>query len=365
MVDDIADVGQEEFDALDRTAGAAGCHGRLAQRQADGRWQVSYLRARLDGRLTAMIPVYACRSRTWPDPAYDAGTWDLPTAPREGRDAAYDAGTLDLPMESRESRDPGHCLLVGGCADVRSALHAGLPESGPDTARLLLARLAGHAAAQDKCLVFPYMDTATKAALAEAGDGGIAWTVLRREARLSGVLNPEWERELGSRVHGVLRRDQRLIEAAALHRSQPAWADIADEAGELIAEHYVRKGEPDHPEFVRLRHAEWDQCDGVELVVFATAVDDVRGVLTALVWEDELELRDIGLTVSDSPHRLAAYLDLLFHRPLEFARARGLRTIRAGHGAEVPKRSRGAVFQDLYGGVLDRAGCERLARARS
>jgi hypothetical protein len=346
MVDDIADVGRAEFDALDRTAGAAGCHGRLAQRQADGRWKTGYLRARLHGRLTAMIPVYACRGRTWPDPAYDPGTWDLPAALREGR-------------------DPGSCLLVGGCTDMRSGLHAGLPESGPDTARLLLARLADHAAGQGRCLVFPYVNSSAKAALTKAGDDGIAWTMLRREARMDGVLNPRWERELGSRAYGVLRRDRRLIEAAPLLRSQPAWPDIADEAGELIAEHYLRKGEPDHPEFVRLRHAEWDQCEGVELVVFATAVDDVRGVLTALVWEDELELRDIGLTVGDSPHRLAAYLDLLFHRPLEFARARGLRTIRAGHGAEVPKRSRGAVFTDLYGGVLDHAGCERLARART
>lgn len=346
MVADIAATGPEQFDALDTTAGAAACYQRLRQRQADGRWTSHYLRATEDGRLTAAIPVYAYRGKAWPNRYYDAATWQLPGGVRD-----------DLV--------PGSCLLVGGCSDGRSSLHVRCRPGGRHPLRRLVAELAGFAADRDRCLVFPYLYAGARAALTEATGDRIAWTLLRREAHLRGVAEAGWERSLGSKVNGVLRRDRRLIAAADLDRSTHTWPEVEDEAGELVAAHNVRKGDPDHPEFVRMRYAEWQQCEGVQLVVFRAAAGEVRGVLTALVWQDELELCEIGLTAGEGPRRLAAYLDLLFHRPLAFARSRGLRAIRAGSAAEIPKRSRGAVFEDLYGGVLDRAGTRELADGRA
>ena len=346
MVADIAATGPEQFDALDTTAGAAACYQRLRQRQADGRWSSHYLRATENGRLTAAIPVYAYRGKAWPSHYYDAATWQLPGGVRD-----------DLV--------PGRCLLVGGCSDGRSSLHVRCGTGGRHPLhplRRLVAELASFAADRDRCLVFPYLYAGARAALTEATGDRIAWTLLRREAHLRGVADAGWERSLGSKVNGVLRRDRRLIAAACLDRSTHAWPEVEDQAAELVAAHNVRQGDPDHPEFVRLRYAEWQQCEGVELVVFRAAAGDVRGVLTALVWQDELELCEIGLTGGEGPRRLAAYLDLVFHRPLAFVRSRGLRAIRAGSAAEVPKRSRGAVFEDLYGCVLDLARTRELAR---
>ena len=342
MVADLADAGPEEFDTLDPTAGAAGCYHRLRQRQADRRWSTGYLRAREGGRLTAAIPVYALRGRSWPSHHYDPATWPLPEQLRAGL-------------------SPATCLLVGGCADGRS----GLPARGPaDRLGRLVAELAGYAAAQDRCLVFPYLAGAARAALTEATGDRVVWVPLRREAHLRGATDPAWERALGSKVRGVLRRDRRRIAAAGLTGSVHGWTELADEAGELVAGHNVRLGEPDHPEFARMRYAEWHECAGVEVVVIRVAGAGVTGVLTALVWRDELELCEVGLTAGDSPDRLAAYLDLVFHRPLALARERGLRHLRLGSAAEVPKRSRGAVFTELYGGVLDREQTRRLAGAR-
>jgi hypothetical protein len=102
-----------------------------------------------------------------------------------------------------------------------------------------------------------------------------------------------------------------------------------------------------------MRHTEWSQCAGVELVVFAVSSPAASGFLTALAWKDELALYEIGLTGEDGRERLAAYLSLLFHQPHDFAASRGLRTIRAGLAAEVPKSSRGALFTELSGGVLN------------
>lgn len=342
MIADIAEIPPEEFDALDRTAGAGACYQRLRQRQADGRWTVRYLRAVEDGRLKAAIPVYWCRGKTWPHPAYDAATWQLPG-------------------DIRAAIAPQRCLLVGGCSDGRSSLHVEYANGQMHGLRRLMAEIACFAAGRGLCLVFPYLRAESKVALTEATRGQIAWVPLRAEAFLRGVCDAGWEEALGSKARGVLRRDKRLIAAARLSAAIYPWPDIEDEACQLIADHNARKGEADHPEFVRMRYAEWSQCGGVELIAFRTAGDSSTGVLTALIWNDELELGEIGLTGRESPQRLAAYLNLIFHMPLEFARSRGLRDIRAGFAAETAKRARGATFEGLYGGVLDDARTRRLA----
>ena len=49
----------------------------------------------------------------------------------------------------------------------------------------------------------------------------------------------------------------------------------------------------------------------------------------------------------------------------EQARQRGLTAIRAGLAAEVPKKSRGAVLHDVYGGMVSPADTARLADGRA
>lgn len=345
MIADIAAVAPESFDALDTAAGAGACYQRLRQKQADGRWRVSYLRATEYGRLKAVVPLYICRGKTWPHPAYDARTWPLAEHPG---DAA----------------DPGKCLLVGGCSDARSSLHIRHSAGDCGTLRQVLAEIASYAAEQDRCLVFPYLPAASKTAMITATGDAIAWAALSAEARWQGVSGACWEMSLGSRVRGVLRRDRRLLSEEGPETAVHSWQSVEDEACELIAAHNVRKGGQDHPEFVRLRYSEWLECDGVELVVFRAVAEGVTGMLTALVWKDELELCEIGLAGEDGPRRLAAYLSLIFHLPVQFARSRRLRDIRAGFGAEIPKRARGATFEHLYGGVLDHSRTRRLAGDR-
>lgn len=346
MIADIAEVTQEDFAALDNRAGAGACYQRLRQRQADMRWRVNYLRAVENGCLKAAIPVYACRAKAWPHPAYNAATWQLP-------------GHVG------DATAPGQCLLVGGCSDARSSLHVEFANGEMYELRALMTEVARFAVRQNRCLVFPYLGITAMKALNEATDNEIVWRMLRAEAIMHDVSDPNWESRISSRVRGVLRRDRRLIATADLRTAIYPWSEIEDEAAILIADHNTRKGAGDHPEFARLRYGEWLECEGIELIVFRAAAAGVTGVLTALVWNDELELCEIGLTGCESPRRLAAYLALIFHMPFEFARSRCLRTVRAGFGAEMAKGSRGATFEELHGGVLDHARTRRLAGERA
>ncbi len=97
----------------------------------------------------------------------------------------------------------------------------------------------------------------------------------------------------------MLRRDRELIERAATTASVAPWQDAAPETAELIAEHNLRLGQPDHPEFVRMRYAQWAEC--ARVLVFDARAGSHHGVLTALVWRDGLELHEIGLPPSDRP----------------------------------------------------------------
>jgi hypothetical protein len=211
--------------------------------------------------------------------------------------------------------------------------------------------------------VFPYAFPEAKRVLSEAAGHAISWTRLAREAHLPGVSDLSWEKSQKSRIRYVLRRDRNLISAAGVTVTVHGWPEVEDSACELIAAHNARKGEADHPEFVRLRHREWDECPGVQLLAFAARAGNIAGVLTAFAWNGELELYEIGLSGEEGPDRIAAYLALLFHEPMRFAQSRGLRTIRAGTAAETAKAARGAMFRGLYGGVLDAIATTKVAES--
>jgi hypothetical protein len=342
VVDSIPPELAGDFDALNGDAGAAGCYDRITERQQDSRWRTRYVRITGQGRLLAAIPVFASTVKTWRDPDYDPVSWQPASTPAE-------------------RLTPDRALLVGGSADQRSSLHVAPGPQHPALAESALRLTAALAAAEGRGLVFPYFSEAARDTLTAASAGRIAWRVLAREAHFGNILDPRREDRLSSRVRGVLRHDRRLLAQADLTGQVTSWPDMAAEAADLIAAHNIRKGKPDHPEFVHMRYQQWEQCRSIRLVVFTAAASDVSGLLTALVWRDDLELYEIGLTGSEGPHRLAVYLSLLFHQPFAFARQEKLRNIRAGTAGEIPKSSRGATLRNLYGGVLDAAATARLA----
>ena len=343
LIDSVSTVPAREFDRLDSSAGAAGCYDRMLQRESDGRWRRTYLRC-VDGesgRLRALIPLYRTRGRTWPDPAYDPRTWGLP------EEVADECTAQDS-------------VIVGSYADLRTGLHVDPGLRSPENLRELLARIARVAAEENRSLVFPYVFREAQRVLT-AAEGAIAWKVLGQEAHLRGVADPAWETRLPGRMRRNFRLDRAAIAAAGLGGSMHAWHEVEDSVSELIAEHNVRLGRFDHAEFVKLRNRQWDRCEAVEFFVFATQSSTVNGYVTAWVWEDELDLYEIGLRGEAGPDRFAAYVDLAFGQPLRFAQARGLNRIRLGMAAEKTKSVRGAVFTNVYGGVLNARETKRLA----
>jgi hypothetical protein len=143
-------------------------------------------------------------------------------------------------------------------------------------------------------------------------------------------------------------------------QGDPDWAAAEDMACQMIAAHNRMKGTPDHAELVSMRYLDWDLCPGVECLAFTATAGAVRGVLTCLIWNGDLELHEIGLDEGESERRLAVYLELVFRLPLQHAQAHGLRTIRLGLEDEKPKASRGADFRELFGGLLLHADVMRF-----
>ena len=333
IIDSIDEVSCADFDRLDSSAGSAGCYQRTRQREADGRWRTCYLRAVDDGRLGALIPLHTASGSKWPDPMYDPGNWELPAADEDYR--------------------AGRCLLVGSYADLRTGWPVAAALRRPGVLRQLLAVIARFAAEQDRCLVFAYLFSEARHNLAEATDDAISWTRLAQEGQLHGVSEPGWQDRLAGPIRYNLRRDRNRIAKAGVVSDEHAWADVEEAASSMIAEHNVRKGGVDHPEYVKMRNRQWQACEGVELLVLSARAATASGYLTLLLWRDSLELYEIGLQGEPGPDRLAVYLELMFHHPLRVAQARGgVRLMRLGQAAERVKAGRGAVLQDLYGGVL-------------
>ena len=338
----ISGIPEERFNRLDPGVGVLGCHAQVKLREADGRWRVTYVRGTDGGELKAAVPLYACRMPDWSDPAYDPGNWQL----------ALTAGA-DLTA--------ARCLLVGSYEERRSGLHVDRSAREPGQLRQILAAMAREAARQDRHLAFPYFSAESREALSAAASGRIAWALLGPEATIRGLSDPGWEASLPRRIRYNLRHDRELIEAAGVTGGRCSWFEVEDSASELIAKHNVKHGQVDHPEFVRARQRLRASFPQAEFFVFTVASPAVTGVEIAVVWNDELGLREMGLAGQEGPERRAAYLDLVFHQPIRFAQSRGLRLIRYGMEAAKVKAGRGAILDDLYGGVMTVADARRFA----
>lgn len=344
LIPSLGPVDAGQFDGLDGSAGASGCYHRMVQREFDGRWRMQYARATDGERLLAVLPLYTPRGRFWANPAYDPARWPLPAGATDG------AGT-----------DPGSYVLVGGNADLRSATYvSGSLRDGPSFGQVLTAA-ASAAAADDRGMLFPYVYRELRDLLDHSSGGRIVWAPLGREAHFVDAMADDGEQRYGSRVRRVLRRDRNLMEQQQVATAVRSWPEVAHTAAEVIARHNTGKGIPDHPEFVRMRYAEWLDCESVELVVFTARAGGVEGVATALRWRDQLDVHEIALTGEESPDRLAAYVSLLFHQPVRFGRTHGLKHLRGGLKAATAKGMRGAAFKELHGGILSASATRELA----
>jgi hypothetical protein len=340
----IVDFDRKQFDALDRTAGFASSYARLRQRERDPRWISRYLGWTEDGRLKAAIPVYRPRMSSWPDRAYDPRSWGVPA----------------------DGCSPEAVLLVGGCGDRRTGLHVDAEAKSPCPLGGLVAEVARLAADEDRCLAFPYVHAEARDALAAATGDRIVWAELAREGYVTGLSDPDWEASLPRKVRHTLRRDRRRIAdvpVAAGPADGVPWDEVRAWAADLISRQHDAKNDPEPAEFVDFRYADLQENADLDVFAFTARSPRLRGVSTVVVWEDEMEVCEIGLPGDNSEERLAVYVSACFHQPFQYAQGRGIDRIRFGWTSKAPKAARGVVFSPYFGGILGMDDTKQLARS--
>ncbi|NNN01435.1 MAG: hypothetical protein HKL86_06360 [Acidimicrobiaceae bacterium] len=154
-----------------------------------------------------------------------------------------------------------------------------------------------------------------------------------------------------SRIRRTLHLDEVDFFRFGLVGEEVAWSEVADWASQLIATHSLTKGARDHSSLVELRIRKWMECEDVEVLPLVVKGPHVRGIVITLIWEDWMEVHEIGMSGEMSELRRAVYAMLVYHLPIKSANARGLRHVRVGLGAELPKRVRGATMSDMFGAV--------------
>lgn len=315
VTDSLGDVGADELFALDESVGALGSRGRLVQLSEDPRWEPRYVVVRDGSRLRAAVAVFLGVGTRWSDQIHSPRAWGHP-----------------------ESPVPAKSALVGGRAEIRGSLRCA---DDPEVLSAVAEGCASIDGLQGRELFFGYFDERQQR-LAEAIFGPVEWL-----AGFEDFVYPE-KIVLGSladvprEVRQTIRHGERQIAAHRIAVEATPWREYRGGACELIAEHNKRMGMADHPELVRYRMDQWDECEGVTVVVLHATAGDDEGAVTLLIYRDEMEVYQIGLPGRESPRRRALYACLTFHEPMRIARGHGLRTVRAGLGTARPKRLRGA-----------------------
>jgi hypothetical protein len=315
VTDSLEEVEADEFFALDQTLGATGSRGRLIQHSSDPRWEPRYVLVRDGARLRAAVPIFLGHGAQWSDQIHSPREWGCSAEPDQGKSA-----------------------LIGGRMEIRGSLRCA---DEADVLRAVAGQCASLAELRGRDIYLGYLDERQQR-LAEAIFGPVEWL-----ADYDDFTYPE-EVVLGSLarlprdIRQAIRHDERSIAEYGIKADVVPWRDYRGSGCELIAAHNKRKGMTDHPELVRYRMDQWDECDEVSVFVAHAVMGDQEGATTLLVYRDEVEPYEIGLPEGDGPQRRTLYTCLAFGELRRFARDNSCRTVRAGLGAARPKRIRGA-----------------------
>jgi hypothetical protein len=329
VTDSLAGVDPAELFALDPTLGALGSPGRLEQHSHDPRWTPRFVLVRQDGALRAALPIFLGHGLQWSDQIHNPQDWGHPHAPTPDKSALV-GGRLEIRGSLRCAADPAVLAAVAdGLADV--------PE------------LAGRE------LFLGYL-APDQRELAERIFGPIDWLAAADDFTFPEPVVRGSLMDLPQPVRYTIRHGERKIAERDVLTEVSTWTEHDGAAGELIAEHNERKGQPDHPELVRYRMDRWAECPEVTpLVVEAIAgagPDALAGAATLLLYRDEVEIYEVGIPDDGHPDRHDLYLHLTFHEPRRIAQERGARLVRSGFGAPRPKLLRGAQAVARHSGRL-------------
>ncbi|MFV2088602.1 hypothetical protein [Micromonospora sp. LOL_021] len=332
IIDTLSDLDPQPFDALDPSIGTAGTHSRLLGLERDTRWTTRYSVVHDTEGIAAATPIYLCGASRWLDPAYDPAVW------ASGREAS-------------ETWQPRRTVVLAGRADLRSSLHVAPRARTPWVLRALLQDAADVAGVQH--VAIPYIFDHDRRFLNIYAGPALRWRQLGAEAS----FYPPFAdlTRLPSKIRSVLKRDLAAIRRHEVVSRVDDWTNRRPEELEadvyLIAAHKARFGLPDHPELVALRMSHWTRVSHVQPLVFHARTAHIEGVLTALLWSNELELHELGLSGEPSRERQAVYAELVFHAPMRFAASHGLTRIRAGLEASTAKYVRGATLAPVFTAV--------------
>lgn len=315
VVDTLGAVGADELFALDDTAGAVCSRGRLLQHEGDPRWPARYVVARDGGRLVAAVPIYLGFGTQWSDSTNQPADWGYPGP--------------GAPVQEESA-------LVGGRLEVRGSLR-----TCDDPEVLRAVGEACRAQVRGREVFFGYFDERQQR-LAEAMFGPVEWLVeypdydYPREV-IHGALA-----DLPADVRHTITAGQRKIAQLGIKATVQPWSAYEGDGEKLIADHNNRKGTPDHPALAGYRLDQWDECDEVTVYLAHATMGDDEGVISLLAYRDELQIYEIGLPEGEGPARRTLYASLIFDEPRRLAQELGLSTIRAGLGADLAKKIRGA-----------------------
>jgi len=298
----------------------------LCQQARDARWRTRYLVIRSEGEPIALTPLYT-QLHGKPPPGYEP--WGL-----------HESTEGPIPLTTYVGSRSGFQASWVAPEDLWEAGHSGTLASAMEA-------LTVWGDGQGTMIAFPYQ-TALVASRLTAVLDDIVW----RHAANAATFLPA--HLYNSKVRSVLRRDSLMRARCGVQGSSYRLGrvqDLPDRVTQVIADHNVRLGTPDHPEFVGARLRQLASIADCSIVIFESQAEGAWGVLYAICNESHLELLEIGLSPSERECRHAVYIDLIHALPVEFARQAGIPVVKCGIAAELPKKSRGARIMPLMSGL--------------
>jgi hypothetical protein len=331
-----------------------------------GRWGVSFLVARMDAAVVAVLPLFRHRGASFAS-------------------AVFDPASVAPGLFGDRPANADRYLFIGGGPELvaGAATAAGLARPVADRITAALAGAAFATAARRELTgVSLYVRDSELGAFAgpetgleggpETGPQGPRGVAAVGEFTALHLPEGGMDGYLASLNHGrrsVVRRDLARIAQAGLTAAEAPPADLIEEAAELVTAVKARHGQPGHPMLTSLRLTEWSRAPGGVPVAFG--VRDRAGRLIAASFgthrtedthctedtrrtEDThctetgvLELYEVGLA-DDPAVRQLAYVEVLVYAPLRFAFLTGCRRIDLGLGSTTPKKLRGAKSSPVW-----------------